>query len=83
MNKSISIHFENVFAKNNFKYQIKSQGNILRQLNHLIEQKKIKSPVNTILSGLTRDNIFKAHKLIESKTAVGKIVIKTESTPKQ
>lgn len=73
--KSLSVHWEFMFTKTMFNYQMESQGKILKKLAELIEAKKIISTANTYLTGFSAENIQSAHTLLESGKSIGKIVI--------
>jgi NADPH2:quinone reductase len=76
--KSISIHLEYVFSKSAFDYKKESHGQILDEVISLVGAKKVKSPVKTVLKGLTEQNIFLAHSMLEQGHTIGKIVIELE-----
>ena len=73
--KALSVHWEFMFAKSIFHFQMESQGEILRKVAELIEAEKLRSTVNMKLTGLNAENFNKAHKLLESGEAVGKITV--------
>ncbi len=72
---SISVHLETVFARILNKFQPEKQALFLQELASMVEAGKIKSALNKSFSGLTVENIYTAHKLIEQGKAIGKIVI--------
>lgn len=76
--KSISIHLEYVFSKSAFDHKKESHGQILDEVISLVGAKKVRSPVKTVLKGLTEQNIFLAHSLLEQGHTIGKIVIEIE-----
>lgn len=73
--KAVSIHWELMFTKTLFQYNLKSQGEILHKVADLIDSKKIKTTSSVQFEGLTIDNVKKSHQLIESQRSIGKIVI--------
>ncbi len=73
--KCLSLHWEYMFAKTMFNYNIASQGQILKQLCELVESKKVIPTDNLVLEGFSASNLKKAHELLESGTSIGKIVI--------
>lgn len=73
--KSLSVHWEFMFAKTMYQYDVASQGDILQQICLLVEKGKIHSTANTILNGFFATNILKAHEILESGQSIGKIVI--------
>jgi NADPH:quinone reductase len=80
LGKSISIHLEYVFSKSAFDYKKESHGQILEEVISLVGAKKVKSPVKTVLKGLTVQNIFLAHSMLEQGHTIGKIVIELEES---
>jgi NADPH:quinone reductase-like Zn-dependent oxidoreductase len=80
LGKSISIHLEYVFSKRAFDYKKESHGQILEEVISLVGVKKVKSPVKTVLKGLTEQNIFLAHSMLEQGHTIGKIVIELEES---
>lgn len=77
-NKSASFDWEFMFAKTNYDYQIDSQGEILKTIAQLIDDKKIVSTHTTTLEGLSSQTIFEAHRLLETNRTLGKIVIRVK-----
>lgn len=78
--KSISIHLEYVFSKSAFDYKKESHNRILEEVILLVGAKKVKSPIKTVLKGLTEQNIFLAHSQLEQGHTIGKIVIELEES---
>ena len=73
--KSISVHWEWMFAKTLFGYRKESQGRILNEVTRLVEAGKVKTTANRVLRGFSASALKEAHTLLEAGTAVGKIVI--------
>lgn len=73
--KAQSIHWELMFTKSRFDVDAASQGRILSEVAALIDAGELRTTVGTTLSGMTVDNLVQAHALLESGTAVGKVVI--------
>ncbi|KYG62390.1 hypothetical protein AZI86_16270 [Bdellovibrio bacteriovorus] len=73
--KSLSVHWEFMFAKSSHGYKMETQGHILKTVAHLVDSRKIQSTGNTVLKGLTPGHIRQAHQMIENGTSIGKIVI--------
>ncbi len=73
--KAQSIHWELMFTKSRFDVDAASQGVILAEVAALVDAGKVHTTVGTTLSGMTVDNVTKAHAILESGTAVGKVVI--------
>ncbi|WP_225419690.1 zinc-binding alcohol dehydrogenase family protein [Lapidilactobacillus wuchangensis] len=74
-NLNVSWDWEFMFAKSNFNYQVATQGQILKQLAHLLDQGKIHSTLTKTISGLNPTNLAAAHQLIESGHTEGKVVL--------
>lgn len=73
--KSLSIHWEMMFTKSLYNYDLRSQGEILTQIAQLVDAGKIQSTEHLVLEGLTAENLKIAHTKLESKGSIGKIVI--------
>jgi zinc-binding alcohol dehydrogenase family protein len=78
-NKSVSIHPEAVFSRVIFDHHPEKHSRILNVITRLANDGKIISTVNRIITGLTAENMYKAHSLIEGGKTIGKIVIQFES----
>lgn len=76
--KALSVHWEFMFAKSMHGYKMETQGEILKEIAHLIDTRKIQSTGNLVLKGLKADNVRNAHELVENGTAIGKTVITVE-----
>ena len=76
--KAAHIAWEFMFAKSMFGFHPETQGKILGIVADLIDHQKIKSTANTILKGLTVENVQEAHRRLASHTSIGKIVISLE-----
>jgi NADPH:quinone reductase len=73
--KALSLHWEFMFAKSLFNFNMESQGEILQKVAKLVEAGKIRSTANVKLSGLNVSNFKQAHTMLESGEAIGKITI--------
>lgn len=73
--KAISTHWEFMFAKSMWHYNMESQGEILSQVSKLVAEGKMQPTKNSVLNGLILNNIKMAHELIESGRSIGKIVV--------
>ena len=71
----MQISWEFMFAKSMFGYKPGSQGRILAQVARLVDEKRIRPTANSVLRGLTVENLRRAHEELERGTAIGKIVI--------
>lgn len=73
--KAASVHWEAMFAKSMYKYNMESQGTILNKIAKLVEEGKIHSTIHTTMHGLNVENFVTAHKILESSESIGKISI--------
>lgn len=75
-NKSVSFDWEYVFAKTDFEYQIKTQGEALALISQLIEHDKIESTLGkAYTTGINAANLKKATIAIEAGHMRGKVVV--------
>lgn len=75
--KSISFSWESMFTRSTFQTEdMEEQGIILNKIADLLDDGTLKSTLKETLIGLTADNLKKAHQLLESGKAIGKIAIK-------
>ena len=54
---------------------ISRQGEILRHVAQLIDEKKIVPTLSKVMSPINAENLREAHRLIETQRSVGKLVI--------
>lgn len=73
--KSITTHWEFMFAKSMFGHNLQSQGDILAKVAELVDAKKIKSTLNNDLGKISPDSIRQGHNLLESGKCIGKIAL--------
>lgn len=74
--KSTSIHWELMFTRSMFNTaDISKQHEILKNLAQLVDEKKVRSTLNQNLGQMSALNLTKAHQLIESGQARGKVVL--------
>jgi NADPH2:quinone reductase len=74
--KSISVHLEAVFTRSLMKTaDMSAQGGILRQVADLIDAGKIKTTLTETFGTINAANLKRAHRLMESGGARGKIVL--------
>ncbi|MCX2477315.1 zinc-binding alcohol dehydrogenase family protein [Pedobacter sp. MC2016-05] len=75
--KSVSFHWELMFTRSMLQTEdMESQHHILNTVARWLDEGKISSTQNSILTGLTAKNLKEAHRLLESGTTIGKLVIK-------
>ncbi|MFQ3261448.1 zinc-binding alcohol dehydrogenase family protein [Reinekea sp.] len=74
--KSASIHWEFMFTRSLFETKdMIEQHKILRRVASLVDSKNIKTTANESLGLINAKNLKKAHALLETNTAKGKVVL--------
>ncbi|MEL6312510.1 MAG: zinc-binding alcohol dehydrogenase family protein [Pseudomonadota bacterium] len=74
--KAISVHWEFMFTRPMFDTaDIERQGDILNEVASLIDTGKIRSTIADSFGAINAANLIKAHALLESGKAKGKIVL--------
>ncbi|WP_417694676.1 zinc-binding alcohol dehydrogenase family protein [Roseibium sp.] len=74
--KSVSIHWELMYTRSIFQTpDMDEQGKILNEVSGLIDAKKIRTTLTDVMGPINAATLRKAHGLIESNTARGKIVL--------
>lgn len=74
--KSISIHWEMMYTRSMFKTpDMIRQHEILAEMASLVDQGKVKTTVGEFMGVINAANLKKAHALLESGSARGKIVL--------
>ena len=73
--KSITVSWELMFTKSLFGYRPESQGQILDEVARLVDAGCVQATTGEVLTGLSADNLRRAHTAMEAFTAIGKIVI--------
>ncbi|KIC00565.1 NADPH:quinone reductase [Flavobacterium sp. JRM] len=75
-NKSASFSWELMYTRSMFQTDdMQEQHNILNKIADLLDNGILKTTLNETLTGLTADNLKKAHQLLESGKTIGKIAI--------
>ncbi|MXO07023.1 zinc-binding alcohol dehydrogenase family protein [Flavobacterium sp. HBTb2-11-1] len=75
--KSVSFSWELMYTRSMYQTEdMIEQHNILNIVADLLDDGILKTTLNTTLSGLTAENLKKAHELLESGKTIGKIAIK-------
>ncbi|OUL60117.1 zinc-binding alcohol dehydrogenase family protein [Flavobacterium sp. AJR] len=75
-NKSASFSWELMYTRSMFQTNdMQEQHNILNKIADLLDNGILKTTLNETLTGLTADNLKKAHQLLESGKTIGKIAI--------
>ncbi|MDP1977072.1 zinc-binding alcohol dehydrogenase family protein [Undibacterium sp.] len=74
--KSISLHWELMFTRSLFKtVDMDEQGKLLAEVAALVDAGKVRSTVNANFGKINAANLRRAHALIESGKAQGKVVL--------
>lgn len=73
--KALSIHWELMFTKVLYGYDLESQGKILAEVARLVEAGSLRSTAQTRLVGMNPDNVGRAQRTITAGHAIGKLVI--------
>ncbi|WBH16515.1 zinc-binding alcohol dehydrogenase family protein [Sphingomonas radiodurans] len=74
--KAISLHWELMFTRSLFKTaDMGEQGRLLAEVAQLIDAGQVRSTLTETLGMINADNLKKAHALIESGKARGKVVL--------
>ncbi|MGQ2905855.1 MAG: zinc-binding alcohol dehydrogenase family protein [Neoaquamicrobium sediminum] len=74
--KSVSLHWELMFTRSIFgTADIAEQGKLLNEVAGMIDAGKIKTTVTEVLSPINAATLKKAHALLETNRAKGKIVL--------
>ncbi len=74
--KSISVHWEFMYTRSLFETSdMNRQSAILNEVANLIDTQKIKSTATETLGQINAENLIKAHRILESGKAKGKLVL--------
>ena len=74
--KCISLHWEFMFTRSLFKTDdINAQHELLNQVADLVDQGELKSTLDEHFGEINVENLMRAHALLESQAAKGKIVL--------
>ncbi len=74
--KSISLHWEMMFTRAMFETpDMDQQGKLLAEVAALVDAGRIRTTVNANFGAINAANLRRAHALIESGTAQGKVVL--------
>lgn len=76
MLKSLSLHRELMFTRSLFQTpDMQEQGRLLQEVAHLVEAGRIRTTAHTNMGTINAQNLRRAHALLESGRAQGKIVL--------
>lgn len=74
--KSISLHWESMFTRSQYLTDdIGRQGDILKQVAEMIDDKLLTPTATDSLSPINAENLRKAHRLMESGQHIGKLTL--------
>jgi zinc-binding alcohol dehydrogenase family protein len=74
--KSLSLHWELMFTRSMFETpDMQEQGVLLGRLADLVDSGRVRTTANAIFGRINAENLTRAHALIESGKAVGKVVL--------
>ena len=74
--KSLSLHWELMFTRSMFETpDMQEQGVLLGRVAELVDAGHVKTTANAVFGRINAENLTRAHALIESGKAVGKIVL--------
>ena len=74
--KCLSLHWEMMFARSRFETpDMDEQGKLLSEVAALVDAGKVRTTVNANLGTINAANLRKAHALVESGKAQGKVVL--------
>lgn len=74
--KAVSLHWEFMFSRPMFETaDMDAQHKLLSHVAELIDSGRIRTTLDTVLGPITARNLLKAHEIIESNRARGKIVL--------
>ncbi len=75
--KSVSFYWELMFTRSMFQTEdMIAQHHILNKIAQLLDEGILEPTLNTLMEGLTAENIKEAHWVLESGKAIGKVVVK-------
>jgi zinc-binding alcohol dehydrogenase family protein len=74
--KSVSVHWELMFTRSLFSTaDMKEQGALLDEVARLVDSGKVRTTVTEVMTPINAANLIRAHALIESGRAKGKVVL--------
>jgi NADPH:quinone reductase-like Zn-dependent oxidoreductase len=74
--KSLSLHWELMFTRSMFEtHDMQEQGVLLARVADLVDAGRVRTTANAVFGTINAENLIRAHALIESGKAVGKIVL--------
>jgi zinc-binding alcohol dehydrogenase family protein len=73
--KAISWHWEFMFARARYNWDLSAQHGALEQLARLVDAGRIRTTLTQTLAPLNAASLREAHRIVESGGAIGKIVV--------
>lgn len=73
--KSVSVHWEFMFTRSMFDTDMAAQGALLNEVSRLVDAGVLRTTLAERYGSIDAANLARAHRLIESGTARGKIVL--------
>jgi NADPH:quinone reductase len=74
--KSVSVHWELMFTRSLFETpDMDAQGRLLNEVAKLVDEGRVRTTLTDVLSPINAENLKKAHAVLESGKAKGKIVL--------
>lgn len=73
--KSIAWHWELMFTRPMFGYDMEYQGALLAEAAKMVDAGDLKTTLTTAIHGFDADGLREAHRLVESGRMVGKVVV--------
>lgn len=74
--KSLSLHWELMFTRSLYQTEdMIAQQQLLQQVADMVDAGKLKTTLNSDFGTINAENLRKAHQLIESQQAIGKMVL--------
>jgi len=73
--KSIAWHWELMFTRPMFGYDMEFQGRLLAEAAAMVDAGDLRTTVTTVIDGFDAEGLREAHRLVESGHMVGKVVV--------
>lgn len=73
--KSIAWHWELMFTRSMFGYDMEYQGRLLAEAAKMVDAGDLRTTLTTAIEGFDAEGLRKAHRLVESGRMVGKVVV--------
>lgn len=74
--KSLSLHWELMFTRSLYQTEdMSAQQQLLQQVADMVDAGQLKTTLNSDFGTINAENLRKAHQLIESQQAIGKLVL--------